>query len=382
MAIDVKKDFGNIDFDFDGKFLKPLDKKYYKHVLKVQYFNSKDWDDIFEKNKWDIWFRFFILKKDSGKTTNLIRRLWEIDATERKKVMVGRLTKNEMVQLAKTINNNPREWPFKVKGNEFYSLKNNRHCGGMFYLKGQGLQPLTSQQYPDYEMILLDECQPVKSWDEDMIPYVRAFIRFCNDLNRNKKHLLVELYGNNNNTADGFMNYFNYSFDMPAMIDVKRGILVINADFYKGLGKTNRISGLLDYDEALSEIFRKNISVDNAKNLIPKRIFDKYNPTIQFCWNSLAYWVYFVKNYMLIKSESFFHEELPIFAVKVSDLDECDGITLLNRLDNCGIIYTVISYIMSYNIGYDNTYTKQNILKMVEPFVRDYQNQKGWEDYY
>lgn len=351
-----------------GKFLAPIDEKHFRKFKKKKFFELEDWigTGLFK----DIWFWMIDGKKGIGKTYRITKLLNEIDNSDRK-VMFGRMTRDEKNALKDAMNTDTKTWPFFVKKDQLYSRRTKKHKGTLFYITGNGLQKFTSLQFPEYDLVLVDEYQPLVKPDKDWDNYVKLFLRFLSDVQRDKPNLRVEMYGNNNSDFNPFKKFFKTDFRHKILVDRPAGLAVINLrEYYIGVSTETNVTDLMKYDDELSNFFSKNDSGELTNDIMPLSLFEKLWPEFQVVFRGKGYIFYYIeKKYLVVKQNSFLHSEIDIFSTNMKDLTLVQGAQIITRLENYEIVFEIIEAMLNNDIAYDSPDTKNIISMMVQEYL-------------
>lgn len=359
------------------EFLTEIDEKVFEKLDGKKFFELKDLDVIENNEKY--WFKIIEIEKNTGKTYQVAKKLWEIQNSTFRKIMLGRKTREEMITLRSAMNNDSKDiWPFKVgKGNNLYDKESGRHCGRMFYLKGAGMTPFASNQFPDYTDVVVDEYQAVKE-DKELTQLVREFIIFLLNVKRDKPEIQVLMLGNTYSLFDPFRLYFKTPYDKKFLKDEKRGVLILNlAKKYKGVDKKGGVYDLLDYDNDLKNFVDGSTSFDNIGNILPIPMFKKLKIAYQIVINREAFAVFWLKNGIAIKAENNIYSKTDTFCASLKDLALVPNGYIISPKENFEIGEELIYYISDNAVLYDTPETLNKITAFFNIFVSKYNDYLG-----
>lgn len=362
-----------------GDKLSPISNKQlevFNCLSNKKFFEIEDFIDELNKiSETKIWLKIWDGKKGIGKSYQIRKKCWEIENSKDRKIMLGRMTLGELRKLKIQINTDKKGlWPFKVDKDELYSKETGEHKGTLFYVIGKGLQDFTSQEFPDYDTIIIDEYQPIKKPDEDWSPYVAMFFRFCIDVQRDKPNLSVDLYGNNNSDFNVFKMYFKTDYTSKIMLDKTAGIVVVNLrDWYVGVVPDTKIYSILKYDDEFKEFIDNNDSGEINDDIMPLQLFNKFKADYQIIYRREVYVFYNYKNlFFAVKKEKHLFGELDTYAITMQDLsldENCELITIDNNID---IVDDIITITLEHTIAYDSPSTRDTVSFITSPFVNNY----------
>lgn len=359
----------------DKEFLTEIDTKIFESLKGKKFFELKDLQIIpnFEK----YWFRIIEAEKNVGKTKQVTEILWDVQKSETRKIMFGRKTRDEMKTVGDAMNNDTAGvWPFRMgKGNNLYDKETGRHCGKLFYLKGAGLKPFASNQFPDYDEVVIDEYQS-SSEDKELTRLVREFIIFLLNVKRDKPSIKVTLLGNTYSLFDPFRIYFQTDYSQKYLKDEKRGILILNlAGIYKGVSKKGNVSNLLDYDTNLKNFVNGSTSFDDVRNILPKPLFKKLVLRYQLVINKEAYAVYNLTNGLAIEDVKKIYLENETYCTSLRDLALVPNGMIINQKENFDVGEEIINYIYENRILYNTPETLNKITAFFNVFMSKYINE-------